>query len=151
MATAPAPTLGNTTAILAGVCWALTLMGLTHLEQSGEAGASPGIDAAFAGNALAFGVALPFALPLTQVSAADLAGVTYLGVVQTAVAYLVMVRGMRELPALETSLLLLIEPVLTPFWTWWLHGETVTALAAAGCALVLAATAGRALGSARAG
>ncbi len=146
-ATAPAPALGNSLAVLAGFCWALTLIGLSTLEASAPPNMSPALDAAFAGNLIACLVALPFALPVASFTGTDLLGVSYLGVVQTALAYLILVRGVRQLPALEISLLLLIEPVLNPFWAWWLHGETLSFIALTGCALVLGASARLAFGS----
>ena len=47
---------------------------------------------------------------------------------------------MREVPALEASLLMLLEPVLNPVWTWLVHGERVGATSIVGGAIVLAAT-----------
>jgi DME family drug/metabolite transporter len=44
--------------------------------------------------------------------------------------------------------LLLIEPLLNPTFVWLVHGETPTALALTGGALVLAATTWRSLASA---
>jgi drug/metabolite transporter (DMT)-like permease len=48
---------------------------------------------------------------------------------------------MRVLPALEVSLLLLIEPVLNPTWTWLIRGENPGAYTIAGGAIIIAATA----------
>jgi drug/metabolite transporter (DMT)-like permease len=42
--------------------------------------------------------------------------------------------------ALESSLLLLLEPVLSPLWAWLLHGERPTAWALLGGVVILAAT-----------
>ena len=42
-------------------------------------------------------------------------------------------------------MLLLIEPLLNPTFVWLIHGETPTALAMTGGALVLAATTWRSL------
>jgi hypothetical protein len=47
----------------------------------------------------------------------------YLGVCQIGVAYVFLTAAMRVLPALEVSLLLLIEPVLNPIWTWMIRSE----------------------------
>jgi drug/metabolite transporter (DMT)-like permease len=52
---------------------------------------------------------------------------------------------MREVPALEASLLMLLEPVLNPVWTWLVHGERVGLATLAGGAIVLAATATKTL------
>jgi drug/metabolite transporter (DMT)-like permease len=37
------------------------------------------------------------------------------------------------IPALETSLILLIEPVLNPVWSWLFHGERPPGRWPAGC------------------
>ena len=42
---------------------------------------------------------------------------------QIGLAYCFVARGMARLPALEVSVLLLLEPVLNPVWTWLVHGE----------------------------
>jgi drug/metabolite transporter (DMT)-like permease len=65
----------------------------------------------------------------------------YLGAAQIALAYVFMTRGIRNVTALEASLLLLLEPVLSPVWAWLVHGEEPGAAAMAGGVLVLAATA----------
>jgi drug/metabolite transporter (DMT)-like permease len=47
---------------------------------------------------------------------------------------------LRVIPALEASLILLIEPVLNPVWSWVFHGERPTAWALLGGMLILGAT-----------
>ena len=51
---------------------------------------------------------------------------------------------MVRLTALEASVLLLLEPVLNPVWSWLAHGEVPGPLALVGGALVLGATIARA-------
>jgi drug/metabolite transporter (DMT)-like permease len=46
---------------------------------------------------------------------------------------------MRGVSALEASLLLLLEPVTSAVWAWWLHGEQPGPWSLAGCALILGA------------
>ena len=48
--------------------------------------------------------------------------------------------AVRRLPALETSLLLLLEPVLNPIWTWLIRREDPGAWTIAGGAVIVAAT-----------
>ena len=50
-------------------------------------------------------------------------------------------RGIARVPALEASLFLLVEPVLSPVWAWLAHGETPGPLAAIGGVVILCATA----------
>ena len=93
-----------------------------------------------AGNLIAFVVCLPWALPPSG-DAQDWALIVYLGVVQIALAYILLTTAVRHVPAFEVSLLLLVEPALNPVWAWLVHGETPSAVALAGGALILGATA----------
>lgn len=153
-ATAPRPALGNAFGAVSGATWALTILGLRWLgsrpaRTSGPARPArpggPGAAAAIAGNAMAFLVCLPWALPVTQATAADWLAVGHLGVFQIGVAYALLTRGIERLPALEASLLLLLEPAASPLWAWLLHDEVPGAWAWAGGALILAATVGKAV------
>lgn len=142
LATAPDPFRGNLVALASGIAWALTIAGLRWMSSP----ASPGspLSAVVAGNLLAFLIALPKALPVGEAAPGDWWLVAYLGVFQIGLAYVFLVRGVRGVPALETSLVLLVEPALNPVWSWWVHGERPAGLALAGGALILAATAARA-------
>jgi drug/metabolite transporter (DMT)-like permease len=57
-----------------------------------------------------------------------------------------MTRGVRHVPALETALLLLHEPVLSAVWSWLAHGEQPGVFALVGGAVILASTIGSAVG-----
>jgi drug/metabolite transporter (DMT)-like permease len=61
-------------------------------------------------------------------------------VFQIGLAYIFLTRGVRRLPALETSLLLLLEPVLAVVWAWLAHGERPGSWSFAGCTIILVAT-----------
>ena len=137
--TATNPVLGNILAAAAGITWALTVMGLRWIGRAeGASGSAPAV--VIAGNAIAFLVALPFALPVEHARALDWAIVSGLGVVQIGVAYVFLVRAMRHVPALEASVLLLLEPALNPLWAWLIHGERPGPWSNAGGLLILGAT-----------
>jgi drug/metabolite transporter (DMT)-like permease len=150
-ATAPRPLAGNLVGVLAGMCWGMTVLGLRWLESTGDAGGpgagAPGAagPAVMVGSVLTFVVCLPAAWPLTSISVTDAATVVFLGVVQIALAYRLLTSAVRHLPALEVSLLLLLDPVLNPLWAWLFHRETPEAWAVAGCSIILLATAGHLL------
>ena len=141
--TAPAPLVGNLLGALAGITWALTLLGLRWVARRGDGG-SPAA-AATLGNLFAFLACAPLAFPLGSTTGMDWLLVVYLGVLQIAVAYALVTAAMHRITALEASLLLLVEPVLNPVWAWLVHGEVPGALAIAGGAVILAATAARTL------
>ena len=112
--TAPDPARGNLLGAAAGLSWALTLMGLRWLGRAGGQAAV----AVVAGNWLAFVICLPMALPVAASRPADWGWVVYLGVFQIAVAYVMLTRAVESVSALEVSLLLLVDPVVTPIWAW---------------------------------
>ena len=136
-ATAPDPAAGNRWAAASAVTYALTIVGLRYAARRDPHAA---MSAVVAGNVLAFLLALPGALPLRSVSAADLAVLAYLGVFQIGLAYILMARGMRHVPAFQASLLLLVEPVLNPLWAWILQKEMPEAASIAGGLVILATT-----------
>jgi drug/metabolite transporter (DMT)-like permease len=124
LVTAPNRFLGTQIGIISGFCWALTVMGLRWLgkrDPHGDAMATGA--AAISGNLLACAVALPLALPMPAVHAADVVGVLYLAVFQVGLAYVLLSNGIKHVPAAKASLLLLVEPALSPVWAWIAHGE----------------------------
>lgn len=135
---APNPFLGNVLATASGVSWALTIFGLRWLEvREPNEGA---LRATLLGNLVAAVVCLPFAFPVVNATSGDLLAIVYLGVFQIGLAYVLLTRAALDLPALEMSLLLLIEPVLNPIWAWLLHSEVPALASLAGGALILGAT-----------
>lgn len=138
--TAPDPRTGNLLALASGVCWALTVCGLRWMGSRPGAGPGDGIACVALGNVLACLACLPMALPLADAGARDWLGVVFLGVFQIAVAYLLVTSALRALPALEASVLLLVEPALNPVLTWLVHGERPGLLGLAGGGLIIGAT-----------
>lgn len=146
--TAPDPARGNLLAAISGVSWALTICGLRWLSDAAPRpdgiaripDADGGLAAVVGGNLLAFLICLPQSLPLGTHGAVDWLLLLYLGVFQIALAYVFVTRALRWLPALEASILLLIEPALNPVWAWAIHGEVPGVWAIVGGALILGAT-----------
>ena len=124
---------GNAVALVAGVTFAFSIMGLR--AASGERTA-----VLVWGNAIAAAVTLPFALAGPAPTGADLAIVVFLGIVQLGLGYAMFARGVDRTPAVEASLLVLLEPVLNPVWAFVLTGERPGPWALCGGAVVLAAT-----------
>ena len=139
IATARDPVRGNMLALVSGFCWALTVCGLRWLG-SGEGNRGSAVAAVVSGNITAFLVALPMARPLGAHAAVDWAVVIYLGVFQIAVAYVFVTSALKHIPALEASLILLIEPVLNPVWAWLFQGERPGPWAVLGGAVILGST-----------
>lgn len=138
-ATAPDPATGNVYAALSGLTFAGTLLLFRRLGRD-TPDARDGLTPVIVGNAIASLVALPAAWPWPAAPAAAWATLIYLGVFQVGLAYVCLTRAIRHLPALEASLLLLIEPVLNPIWTWWVHGEMPGSATLLGGAVIVVAT-----------
>ncbi len=139
-ATATAPLLGNALASVAGLTSALLVLGMRWLGRGSGGGALP---AAMTGNLIIFAVQLPLALP-AHGGLKDWGVVTFLGAVQIAAGYALLIRGLRHVPAVEASLLLFLEPVINPLWAYLLHGERQAPWALAGSVVITAATFARA-------
>jgi drug/metabolite transporter (DMT)-like permease len=141
--TAPDPFHGNLFAVVAGMAYAFALVGLRWLarddaESGGTGGAA--IATVAMGNLLACVAALPMALPASGISTKDVAVLLYLGAFQIGLAYFCLTRGIRHVPAVEATALLMVEPALNPVWTWLVNGEKPGTWAVAGGALILSAT-----------
>lgn len=139
VATAPNPVLGNILAAVSGFTWAITVVSLRWL---GARDPSPGAatSAVVAGNVIAFVICIWFALPFTGGTASDWVMIGYLGVFQIGMAYLLVTAGLRQIPALEASVLLLVEPALNPIWAWMVHDERPGTWALVGGGLIIGTT-----------
>lgn len=147
--TAANPALGNVLAAASGFTWALTLVGMRWMESraGGESSALPTV---VAGNLIVFLACAPLAFPVAGAGTADWMTILYLGVFQIGAAYVLLTAGIRHVPGLEASVLLLLEPALNPVWSWMVHGETPGPWSLAGGALILGATLLRTVVDARA-
>ncbi|MEP7326642.1 MAG: DMT family transporter [Gemmatimonadota bacterium] len=139
VATAPNPVLGNILAAVSGFTWAVTVVSLRWL---GAHDPSPGAakSAVVVGNGMAFLICLPFAWPFTYGTTQDWLLISYLGVFQIGVAYILVTAGLRQIPALEASVLLLVEPAFNPVWSWLVHHERPGNWALLGGGIIIATT-----------
>jgi len=132
----PGQLAGNLLALGAGLAFGLCIVGLRRAGEDATA-------AIVWGNLLAAALTLPLWPAGPPARPVDLALLAFLGVFQLGLAYLWFARGIARVPALEASLLVLLEPVLNPVWTFLLTGERPGPWAIGGGAIVLAATAWR--------
>lgn len=131
---APGQLMANGLALGSGVFFATLVLGLRKLGDVGLA-------AVLWGNALAGLGTLPLALSGPAPLAWDWAILAYLGVVQLGLGYAFFSFGVRKVPAIEASLLILIEPVLNPVWAFLVAGERPGPWALSGGGLILLGTA----------
>lgn len=137
--TAPNPQRGNTLALVAGLTWAGTILGLRLLRKDGGRGnaATPAI---VIGNLLAFAACAAFAFPVRNVTLQNGLLIGYLGIFQIAFAYILLTRAVAHVPALEVAVILLVEPVLNPIWTYAFQRELPHAWSIFGGAIIVGAT-----------
>jgi drug/metabolite transporter, DME family len=138
--TAPNPRLGNILAAVSGCTSAFMMVGLRWLARDDDDGSPSAPAAVVLGNLFAFAAVLPMALPVAHARPLDWMLIAYLGVFQIAVAYFLLLSALRQVAALEASLLMFLEPVLSPIWAWLFHGETPGTWTLAGGAVILATT-----------
>jgi drug/metabolite transporter (DMT)-like permease len=134
----PGQMAGNLVALASGVAFGLSILGLRRLGDGGPA-------ALVLGNLMAAAVTAPLWPFGPAPTLTDLGLVAFLGVFQLGLSYLVFSWGVRGTPAVEASLLVLLEPVLNPVWTFLFAGERPGPWAIVGGAVILAATAWRTL------
>ena len=137
----PGQLAGNLLALASGVAFGLCIIGLRAVQQEGPV-------VLVAGNVLGALAVAPMALAGPLPGLADTGILLFLGVFQLALAYVLFSRGLAQVSAIEASLLMLLEPVLNPVWTFLLAGERPGLWAMAGGAVILAATAWRTLAAA---
>ena len=141
-AMAPDPARGNLIGAATGITWAITIAGLRWLSRGNDGTA---VATAAMGNVLAAAATIAFAWPFPAARLIDWLALGYLGVFQVGLAYVLLAHGLRGVPALGASLLILVEPALTPVWAGLMHGEWPGALPALGGALIVGATAAQLL------
>lgn len=142
-ASAPDPALGNLLGAISGVGWALTVTGLRWLGR-GPDGAEAALSATTAGNVLVFLCCAPLAFRIGPAGPTDYLVVAYLGLFQLGLAYVLLTSAIRHVPALQASLLLLVEPALNPVWSWLVHGEQPGRWAIIAGSIILTTTAAKA-------
>lgn len=91
------------------------------------------------GNVIAALVCLPKALDAMPSSAGAWVTIGLLGTFQIAVPYLFYASAVRDLPALESSLIAAIEPIVSPLWVFLMVGEKPSGFALLGGALIVVA------------
>jgi drug/metabolite transporter (DMT)-like permease len=135
--------VGNLLAALSGVTYAATMVLLRKQKD-----ADP-LSAILLGNVVAALIGLPFAIGQPLPSAQGWLGLALLGIVQQGLSYGLYSYAIRHVTALESALILTIEPILNPIWVALAIGEYPDAGALVGGALVVAAVTARAVASAR--
>lgn len=89
-------------------------------------------------HATAVGTIFPWMLYLGFMpSAGQLLVLAAFGVLQMAIPYLLLVRALRSISSQEAVAIGLVEPVLLPFWVYWIWGERPAWWTLVGAGLIL--------------
>lgn len=133
----PQDVAGNLMALASGLCFALYFLLLRHPRAREVNRASSVIY----GNTLAVIMTAPWGLAtLTSITAHDITGVAYLGIIQLGVAYTLFTLGMaRGVKSLDAGIVCYVEPVLNPVWVFLVLGEKPSQWALLGGAIIIVA------------
>jgi drug/metabolite transporter (DMT)-like permease len=133
---------GNLLAILSGVGLAALV-----LSMRGQKDADPAVTILL-GNFAGFFIGLPWLLRETF-TLADAGIILYLGIFQLGLAFVLFSIAIKHVHALESNLIMTLEPILNPIWVFLVLGEQPGPLALVGCLLVIGAVTFRAVVSTR--
>lgn len=129
---------GNFYALLAGLSFAWFMLFMRKQKDSST------VETIFLGNLFAALIGLPFLWAATP-TAADWAGMLFLGVFQIGVPFLLIASTIKRLTAVEAILIQTLEPILNPIWVVLVIGEAPAPLALLGGLVVLGAVTVRSL------
>jgi drug/metabolite transporter (DMT)-like permease len=140
----PTGLIGNIVAIVSGV--ALAMMTLSLRAQKSKAPAQ----AILLGNLIGIVVGLPW-LVQEKFTPADLGIITYLGLFQIGLSFVLYTIAIKRVRALESTLIITLEPILSPVWVFLFLHEVPGPWAIVGCLVVAVAVTVAAIRGARAG
>lgn len=134
--TAPNVFAGNIVALISGVFFGLYILFLRHPKSLRH---NPAVSV-FYGNILVVLIMVPFiwSNPPAAVSGVDLAALLFLGVFQIGLSYILFTTGMAAgVRSMDASIIGFIEPLFNPFWVFLFLGETPSAIAVVGGAVIV--------------
>ena len=99
---------GNTIALLSGVAFAAFLLGMRKNKKEHQ------LVSIFYGNIFVVLISFYSIFEIDTLSISNLLMVSYLGIFQVGIAYIIFVYGLKKVLAVEASLFSMIEPVLNP-------------------------------------
>ena len=127
--------LGNIVAVLSGVAYAGVFM-MKSFEKSDS------LSSIFLGQALSAVTCIWFVFGETDFGVTAVGGILALGIFQVGLAYILMSKGLDEVPAVTASLTTAIEPILNPILVAIFYHEMITSLSFVGAVIVIIAVVG---------
>lgn len=129
---------GNIIALLSGVAFAAFLLGMRKNKKEHQ------FVSIFYGNVFVVLISTYSIFEINTLSLSNLLMVSYLGIFQIGVAYIIFAYGLKRVLAVEASLISMIEPVLNPIWVLIGYGEVPSVMAIIGGVIILFAISVRA-------
>jgi len=133
---------GNIFGIFSGVAMAVMILCMRGQKDGVPA------NTILLGNLLGVLIGLPFLIQETH-SPSNWTIILYLGIFQTGLAFIFFSTAIKHVQALESTLILTLEPILNPVWVFLVIGEIPGPLAFIGGLMVLGAVTARAIISTR--
>ncbi len=133
---------GNILAIFGGMTMAMMILSMRSQKDGVP------VNITFLGNILGAFVGLPSLMQETW-TISDGAIILFLGVFQIGLSFILYSIAIKYIQALESTLIVTLEPILNPIWVFLVIGEVPGQLALVGGTLVLGAVTVRAIVSAR--
>ena len=129
----PGHMIGNIAALLSGVAFAAFMLGMRKNKKEYQ------FSSIFYGNILVFLFCIPYMFDMKSLSLNNFLMVSYLGIFQIGVAYIIFIYGLKRILAIEASLLSMVEPVLNPVWVFLGYGESPSFMAITGGLIIITA------------
>ncbi len=133
---------GNILAIASGMSMAVMMLCMRKQKDGTPA------NTILLGNIIGAVIGLPFLLQ-ESFSPSNLGIIGYLGVFQIGLSFVLYSIAIKQVQALESTLILALEPILNPLWVFLVIGETPGKLALIGGMFVIGAVTARAVVSSR--
>jgi drug/metabolite transporter (DMT)-like permease len=133
---------GNILAIVSGMSMAVLMLCMRKQKNGTPA------NTILLGNIIGIVIGLPFLLQ-ESFSLPNISIISYLGIFQIGLSFVLYSIAIKQVQALESSLILTLEPILNPLWVFLVIGETPGKLALIGGMFVIGAVTVRAVVSAR--
>lgn len=127
---------GNLIALLSGVCYGAMNVFMRKCDKDAPA------DNIFWGNLLAFVLMLPF-MGRPEITAVNIGIILFMGIFQLGLAYILYSIAIPHVPALEATIITVLEPILNPVWVMLFYGEKSGIRTIIGGAIVLLAISGK--------
>jgi drug/metabolite transporter (DMT)-like permease len=132
------PLGGTVYGILTGLTYTIFLLAFRQAGRQRTPPVGPLLDATIGATAVSLVMGLAFDPEFSWVPTWPAHGwLLALALLSQVLGWLLLARALPRLPALETSVLLLMQPVLTVLWALWIFAERLSGLQWAGVLLVL--------------